>query len=129
MEGEWIDRQQPRAFRFEGRSYQGYVGDTPASALWAAGVRTLGRRFKYHRPRGLLSFANHDVNSMMQVGDRPNLRADVEPLEANMVLSAVNTFGGLAQDRARVLDQLGRFLPPAHRPRSGESRGAAAAHR
>ncbi|MBK9021264.1 MAG: (2Fe-2S)-binding protein [Sulfuritalea sp.] len=42
-----------------------------ASALWAADVRVLGRSFKYHRPRGVLSAANHDVNALMQWGARP----------------------------------------------------------
>jgi hypothetical protein len=40
------------------------------SALWAAGQRRLGRSFKYHRPRGVLSAANHDVNVMLQDGQR-----------------------------------------------------------
>ncbi len=44
----------------------------------------VGRSFKYHRPRGLLSVANHDVNAMFQVEQRgrsvPNVRGDVTPL-------------------------------------------------
>ena len=40
----------------------------------------LGRSFKYHRPRGLLSLANHDVNAMVQDGARINVRADVTEL-------------------------------------------------
>ena len=75
--GEWVDRTRPLAFTFEGRPCSGFEGDTPSSALWAAGVRILGRSFKYHRPRGVLSMANHDVNTLMQAGPRLNLRADV----------------------------------------------------
>ena len=33
--GEWIDREQPLDFQFEGVSYQGYTGDVLSSALWA----------------------------------------------------------------------------------------------
>ena len=114
--GEWIDRNTVLAFTFEGRAYQGFAGDSISSALAAAGVRVLGRSFKYHRPRGLLSLANHDINALMQVArngghSRPNVRADVEPLQGGEVASAVNTFGGLANDRARFLDRLGAFLP------------------
>jgi sarcosine oxidase subunit alpha len=109
--GEWIDRSRPVEFTFEGRRYSGFAGDVPTSALWAAGVRTLGRSFKYHRPRGVLSMANHDVNTLMQHGARLNLRADVEPLEPGMALTAVNTFGGVDADRGRFLDLLGAFLP------------------
>ena len=62
----WIDQDQPITFRFEGRSYQGYSGDVLSSALWANGVRVLGRSFKYHRPRGIFSLAGHDVNVMVE---------------------------------------------------------------
>jgi sarcosine oxidase subunit alpha len=109
--GEWIARDRPLTFRFEGRDCVGYAGDTVASALAANGVAVMGRSFKYHRPRGLLSAANHDVNAMMQWGGTPNLRADATPLEAGMDLKAVNTFGTLERDPGSVLGHLSRFLP------------------
>jgi sarcosine oxidase subunit alpha len=109
--GEWIARDQPLPFRFEGREYVGFAGDTVTSALLANGVKFLGRSFKYHRRRGVLSFANHDVNAMFQAGQRLNLRGDVEPLAAGMELRAVNTFGGLAGDRAALLDRFSAILP------------------
>jgi sarcosine oxidase subunit alpha len=112
---EWIDRSRPLSFSFEGRRCAGYAGDTIASALAANGVRVLGRSFKYHRPRGLLSAANHDVNALMQVvhdGRRAhNVRADVTPLAEGMIVEAVNTRGGVARDRRAVLDRLSPFLP------------------
>src|SRR5262249_55471037 len=103
----------------------GFAGDTITSALAANGVRLLGRSFKYHRARGVYSLANHDVNALMedQAGGHTNLRADVTPLVDGMVLSAVNTFGGVNRDRARLIDWLGRFLPVGfyyktfHKPR------------
>src|ERR1700681_2327718 len=97
--GEWIDRSQRRSFEFEGRAYSGFAGDTITSALWASGVHALGRSFKYHRPRGVLSLANHDANVLVQDGKSLNLRADVTPLEQGMRLTAVNTFGGVEGDR------------------------------
>ncbi len=113
--GEWIDRSRPLDFTFEGRRLQGYVGDTISSALAASGVRVVGRSFKYHRPRGLLSVADHDVNALFQVEhagrSRPNVRGDVTPLAAGMRVHAVNTFGCVARDRARFLDWLAPVLP------------------
>jgi sarcosine oxidase subunit alpha len=109
--GEWIDRSRPVQFTFEGRAAHGFAGDTISSALWAQGLRTLGRSFKYHRPRGLLSFANHDANVVVQQGDRPNIRADVTEPEPSGRLAAVNTFGGLQRDRASVLGRLSALLP------------------
>lgn len=109
--GEWIDRGRPVRFRFEGRMYYGFHGDTISSALAACGVRLLGRSFKYHRPRGIYSLANHDVNVLVSDGRRTNLRADVTPLWEGAELFAVNTFGGLEHDQARHINRFGRFLP------------------
>ncbi|MFM7428135.1 MAG: 2Fe-2S iron-sulfur cluster-binding protein [Elainella sp.] len=113
---EWIDRSQMISFTYEGSRYQGYRGDTVTSALWASGQRLLGRSFKYHRPRGVLSLANHDVNALMQADPAQttqylNLRADVTPLESGMRLEAINTFGGVTGDRAAVIDRFSAILP------------------
>src|SRR5687768_7689110 len=102
--GEWIDRGRTVRFRFEGRDYAGYAGDSISSALAAHGVRMLGRSFKYHRPRGIYSLANHDVNAMVTDGRETNIRADVTPPREGASYTAVNTFGGLAGDRAKVTD-------------------------
>lgn len=97
-------------FTFEGSRFWGYGGDTVTSALWASGQRVLGRSFKYHRPRGILSLANHDINALMQDGQKLNIRADVTPLEAGMSLLAVNTNGGVMGDRNSILNFFSPFL-------------------
>jgi sarcosine oxidase, subunit alpha len=109
--GEWLDRSVALHFTFEGREYRGYSGDTISSALAAAGVPYIARSFKYHRPRGILSFANHDSNTLLQVDGVPNVRGDVTLLRDGMRVSAINTFGGLRHDKARVLDRFARLLP------------------
>ena len=109
--GEWIDASAPLRFTFEGREYQGYSGDTISSALAAAGVPFMARSFKYHRPRGILSFADHDSNNLFQVDGMPNVRGDVTWLRDGMRVTAVNTFGGLRHDKARVLDRFAPLLP------------------
>ncbi len=110
-ESQWIDREAPVDFRFEGRTYRGYRGDVVTSALWAAGVRRVGRSFKYHRPRGTYSLANHDINAMFQDHRRTNLRGDVLPLEAGLDLRSVNTWGGLANDWLRFTQWAARMMP------------------
>ena len=55
LDGGLIDRNTPLGFTFDGTAYTGYAGDTLASALVANGVRLVGRSFKYHRPRGIIS--------------------------------------------------------------------------
>jgi sarcosine oxidase subunit alpha len=111
LRGEWIDRSKKLTFTFEGKQVQGYAGDSITSALWGADTRVIGRSFKYHRPRGILSLANHDANAVMQWDDIPNVRADVTPLQQGMNVNAVNTFGGLAADHASILGKFSNFLP------------------
>jgi sarcosine oxidase subunit alpha len=109
--GEWLDRSARLHFRFEGRDYTGFAGDTISSALAAAGVPYLGRSFKYHRARSIWSFANHDSNVLFQVDGVPNVRGDVTPLRDAMQIHAINTFGGLTHDKARILGRFARWLP------------------
>jgi sarcosine oxidase subunit alpha len=82
--GEWIDRTLPLAFIFEGREYRGFSGDTISSALGAEGVAYLARSFKYHRPRSILSFANHDSNVLLRVDGVPNVQALLRALGADV---------------------------------------------
>ena len=116
-DGEWIDRDRPISFTFEGMAITGFAGDTVTSALCAAGVRLLGRSFKYHRPRGVMSMANHDVNVLVQDtaasggGRRTNVRADVTPIREGMCIEAVNTRGGLRRDRLRLTQAAAKMMP------------------
>jgi sarcosine oxidase subunit alpha len=66
--GGHIDRARPLAFTFNGRAYGGFAGDTLASALLANGVHLVGRSFKYHRPRGILSSGPEETNALAQLG-------------------------------------------------------------
>lgn len=109
--GEWIDRATPVDFEFEGERVRGFAGDTISSALAGAGHVLLGRSFKYHRPRGIWSFANHDANVMFEVNGEPNVRGDVTPLMAGQQVTAVNTKNGLRRDRGRFMEWLAPFLP------------------
>ncbi len=108
---EWIDRSKEIAFEFEGRRCTGFAGDTISAALAASGVMTMGRSFKYHRRRGVFSFANHDANNLFEVDGFPNVRGDVTPLTAGSRVIAVNTRGGVDADRTRFMEWLAPFLP------------------
>lgn len=122
--GERIDRKQPVSFAFEGRRYQGYRGDTISTALWASGVRVLGRSFKYHRPRGIFSLCDLDCNALAENRDSTNLRMDTTLIEPGLEIRAVNTWGGVQSDLYRFTELFAPFLPVGfyyktfHRPRS-----------
>jgi sarcosine oxidase subunit alpha len=109
--GEWLNRDQKIKFSYEGESLEGYAGDTISSALWSAEKKVLGRSFKYHRPRGVLSLANHDVNVMLTDGIDTNMRGDVVEVKDGMNLFAVNTIGGVIKDKNSYVDSISPLLP------------------
>jgi heterotetrameric sarcosine oxidase alpha subunit len=101
-DGGLIERAQPQGFRFDGKSYLGFAGDTLASALLANGVRLVGRSFKYHRPRGILSAGPEEPNALVELrsGARrePNTRATVAELYDGLEAASQNRWPSLAFD-------------------------------
>ncbi|MCK1520084.1 sarcosine oxidase subunit alpha family protein [Bradyrhizobium sp. 17] len=100
--GGLIDRTQALSFRFDGKGYAGYAGDTLASALLASGVRLIGRSFKYHRPRGVLSAGSEEPNALVELrtGARrePNTRATTIELFDSLEATSQNRWPSLAFD-------------------------------
>ena len=109
--GEWVNRTKKINFTFEGEQFSAFEGDTITSALWAAGQKVLGRSFKYHRARGVLSLANHDVNVMVTDGLDTNIRGDVVEVKDGMNLYAVNTSGSVKKDKNSYIDTISPLLP------------------
>ena len=109
--GRLIDRSRPVGFRFDGREFTGYEGDTIASALAAQGVWLISRSFKYHRPRAAVSFAGHEANTLVQLGQEPNVWADLHRVREGDTAEPQNVVGSLANDRAAWIEKFARFLP------------------
>ena len=106
-----IDPEKRIQFEFDGKTYQAFEGDTIASALWAAGVRVLGRSFKYHRPRAGFALTSADSNTIVRVDDEPNARASNTLIEEGMVVKPQNVWPSLNTD-VMSLSQMGsRFMP------------------
>ncbi|MFV0474515.1 MAG: sarcosine oxidase subunit alpha family protein [Pikeienuella sp.] len=112
--GGLIDRDRPVGFSFDGRRYQGFEGDTLASALLANGVRLMGRSFKYHRPRGPLSAGPEEPNALMTIGagakTDPNVRATVQEIFEGLEARSQNRIGSLRFDLMAANDLLHRFF-------------------
>jgi sarcosine oxidase, subunit alpha len=111
-----IDRARPLRFNFDGAWYTGCVGDTLASALLANGVHLVGRSFKYHRPRGILSAGPDDPSALVTIerdcGRRtPNLRATQIELYDRLHAESQNSWPSLGFDLAAVNDVLSPLLP------------------
>ncbi|WP_370465605.1 2Fe-2S iron-sulfur cluster-binding protein [Nissabacter sp. SGAir0207] len=109
--GRLIDRGQAITFHFEGTAYRGYAGDTLASALLAHGRLILSRSFKYHRPRGALTLAGQDANTLVQLPEEPNVLADTLPIAGGLRASGQNYSGSLESDRDEKLQLFSRFMP------------------
>ena len=112
--GAGIDRNKPVNFSFDGKQYQGFAGDTLASALLANGVTLMGRSFKYHRPRGLLTTGSEEPNAIVELrsGTRrePNTRATVIELYEGLEAFSQNRYPSLAIDFMSVNQLLSPFL-------------------
>jgi sarcosine oxidase subunit alpha len=109
--GLLIDRDQPLRFTFDGTDYQGVQGDSIASALLANGRFLLSRSFKYHRPRGPLTMAGQDANTLVQLPDEPNVLADAHPLENGLNVAGQNYNGSLDHDKDAYMGKFSRFMP------------------
>src|SRR5690554_5724805 len=98
---------ETRRFTFDGRSYTGLAGDTLASALLANGVHLVGRSFKYHRPRGILSSGVEEPNALVGVErdaarTTPNVRATVQELYDGLQAVSQNRWPSLSFDVGAV---------------------------
>lgn len=109
-----IDRDHPVRFTFDGQTVDGYRGDTVASALLGSGIRLVGRSFKYHRPRGIVTAGSDEPNALMTIGrgrhQRPNTRATVQELFDGLEVRSQNRWPSLRHDAMAINDALSPFL-------------------
>jgi sarcosine oxidase subunit alpha len=105
-EGGLIDRSQPLSFTFDGRTMAGFAGDTLAAALVANGVRLVGRSFKYHRPRGILTAGSEEPNALVELGSgarrEPNTKATTTELYEGLEATSQNRWPSLRHDLLAV---------------------------
>lgn len=114
--GGRVDRAHTLRFQFNGRPYQGFAGDTLASALLANGVQLVARSFKYHRPRGILAAGSDEPSALVTVvrdagRHTPNLRATQIELYDGLLAYSQNHFPSLGFDLGAVNDLLAPLLP------------------
>ena len=102
LAGGQIDRSKTHTFSFDGKVYTGHQGDILASALLANGVRLMGRAFKYHRPRGVLTAGSEEPNALVELRDgarqEPNTRATTTELYDGLLAKSQNRLGSLKFD-------------------------------
>ena len=99
------------ALRFEGRRVAVEPGDTVASALYRAGVRTFTRSLKYHRRRGLFCMTGDCPNCSLNVDGDPGVRACTTDARDGQVVLRESGWPSAEHDLLHVADRLHRFLP------------------
>ncbi len=110
-----INRDKKISFKFNGKSYIGYEGDTLASALIANGVHLVGRSFKYHRPRGFFGAGVDEPYAIVQLYRNnetdPNVRATEQELFEGLEAKSVNCWPSVNFDIGAINNFLNKFIP------------------
>jgi len=113
--GGYINRNKKISFKFNGKKYFGYEGDTLASALLANGIHLVGRSFKYHRPRGFVGAGVDEPNAHVQLYNgaktEPNAIATSVELVEGLVATSQNCWPSVSFDFGAINNLLNKFFP------------------
>ena len=101
-------------FQFNGKHYEGYEGDTLASALLRENVKVVGRSFKYHRPRGIFGSGSEEPNALVKLEGsnthEPNRRATSIKLYDGLKANSQNYIGNVKFDILSLNDFIHPFI-------------------
>ena len=110
-----LNRNKEISFKFNGKKYTGYEGDTLASALLANGVHLVGRSFKYHRPRGFFGAGVDEPNAKLQIQlnghSEPNVNATEFELVEGIEAKSQNCWPSVEFDVGAINNFLNKFFP------------------
>ena len=113
-DGGIVDRTRPLRFTWDGRTYTGLAGDTLASALMANGIGVVGRSFKYHRPRGVMTAGPEEGGALVTTGRHayrtPNEKATMVELFDGLTAEGQNAWPNVRLDLGEINSLLGRFF-------------------
>ena len=113
---KFIDETTRVSFKFNSKNYFGYKGDTLASALIANGIHLVGRSFKYHRPRGIMTAGSEEPNAIVQLNNNsalsePNVRATEVEIYDGLEASSQNCWPSVNFDIGGINNFLSPLLP------------------
>ena len=112
----FIDETTRISFKFNGKKYFGYKGDTLASALLANNIHLVGRSFKYHRPRGIMTSGSEEPSALVQIGTdkaltEPNIRATEVDIYEGLEANSQNCWPNVNFDIGSINNLLSPFIP------------------
>ena len=113
---EYIDETNRISFKFNGKTYHGFKGDTLASALLANDVHLVGRSFKYHRPRGIMTSGSEEPNAIVQINPgtnrtEPNVRATEVEIYEGLEASSQNCWPSVEFDIGGINNFISPIIP------------------
>ena len=113
---KFIDETYRISFKFNGSKYYGYKGDTLSSALLANNIHLVGRSFKYHRPRGIMTAGSEEPNAIVQLHNdtdrtEPNVRATEVEIYEGLEASSQNCWPSVHFDIGGINNLLSPLLP------------------
>ncbi len=107
-----IKRTRPINFKFNNKNFQGFEGDTLASALLANGLKVVQKSFKYHRPRNIVGIWGEEPNAIVEIEREnmttPNLRATQVEIYEGLI---ARSHWGWPTEKFDLLSILGFFSP------------------
>jgi len=115
---KFIDQTSRISFKFDGKTLYGFKGDTLASALLANDIHLVGRSFKYHRPRGIMTCGSEEPNGIVQLGNdssmtEPNTRATEIELYEGLEATSQNCWPSVNFDIGAINNFFSPFIPAA----------------
>jgi len=115
---KFIDQTNRISFIFNGKNYYGCKGDTLASALLANDIHLIGRSFKYHRPRGIMTAGSEEPNAIVQLHKdtsrtEPNVKATEVEIYEGLEASSQNCWPSVNFDIGGINNILSPILPAA----------------
>jgi len=115
---KFIDKTSRISFKFNGKTLYGFRGDTLASALLANDIHLVGRSFKYHRPRGIMTCGSEEPNGIVQVGNdssmtEPNTRTTEIELYEGLEATSQNCWPSVNFDVGAINNFFSLFIPAA----------------
>ena len=113
---KFVDETYKVSFKFNGKTYYGFKGDTLASALLANDIHLVGRSFKYHRPRGIMSAGSEEPNAIVQLHNNssrtePNVRATEIEIYEGLEATSQNCWPSVNFDIGGINNFLSPILP------------------
>ena len=113
---DYVDQTNRISFKFDRKTYFGFKGDTLASALLSNGIHLVGRSFKYHRPRGIMTCGSEEPNAICQINPgtdltEPNVRATEIELYEGLEASSQNCWPNVNFDIGGINNFISPFIP------------------